>query len=359
MKTKIILIAVVTSMASFNVNAQTKAEFGVKDSKYVYEQDFNSLPKINNETGSAYYTYINSGSEGTVNIPGWYVTTANATPTYGTGLKCDNGSFFTGTSIFSYGSMTLVKGGVSGENRTLGGIAGKNGWIYLGILLENNTGSTVNTLTVKFAGETWRLGCETNKANGSLSCDLVFAPEFADAANFYISPAFIPLGTLIENMSYKSSLTGAADATITTALGLNVDGHDNLNRTVITHTLTDMNWAAGKTLLIRWGLSNVPYDASKNIYAQWGLGIDDISATIGDVIPAGIKDKTVNAFKVYKNGQSLCVNGETGEVVKIYNICGKLVKTINLSGKEETVSGLNKEALYLLKGKTSSVKVVY
>jgi len=358
MKTKILPIAVIASMAFFNVEAQITADFEVKDSKYVYEQNFDGLPIINNVTTPSYYTYSNAGGASTVNIPGWYVSTLMGTAS-GAGLKCDDGSWFTGTSIFSYGSMTAQKGGTSGTNRTLGAIAGKNGWAYFGVLLKNNTGSTVNTLTVKFAGETWRKGCEVNKADGSLTCDVIYNPQFADATLFYITPTQISFGTPIGGLDYLSDLTGLPDATAAAATGVNVDGHATVNRTGKTYTFTGMNWPADSKLLIRWKLNNVPYDASNNVYAQWGLGIDDFSATIDDVFPTDIKDKAVNAFKVYKNGQSLCVNGEAGEMVEIYNTLGSLVGKVSLSGKEETVSGLNKGALYVLRSKNSTVKVVY
>ena len=359
MKTKNLLLTAVASLALVNTQAQITAEFSAKDSKYAYEQNFDALPDTNRTTSPYYYTYINSGSEGALTIPGWYVTHANATPTYGTGLKCDNGSFFTGTSIFSYGSETLNRGGIGGTNRTLGAIAGKNGFVYLGVLLKNNTGSTVKTMTVKFAGETWRKGCEVNKADGSLTCDIIYNPIFADATNYYITPDQISLGTNIREMDYASSLTGAADATAQGATGLNVDGHATENRTLKSYTSTDMNWPANATLLIRWRLNNVPYDASNNVYAQWGLGIDDFSATIDEVVPTSLENQKVETFKVYKDGQSLCVNGTAGEIIEIYNSCGQLVKTLTLSGKEETVSGLNKDVLYLLKGKNSTVKVLY
>lgn len=363
MKTRILPIAIIASMAFFNAEAQTTADFGVKNSKYVYEQNFNSLPDTNTVVGGSittnYYTYVNAGSEGTLTIPGWYVSTANATPSYTTGLKCDDGSWFTGTSIFSYGSLTAKLGGTGDTNRTLGAIAGKNGWSYVGVLLKNNTGSTVNRLTVKFAGETWRIGCESNKDSSYLICDITYNPTFTEKISYYITPDYIQKGTAIEGLDYQSALTGAANATAQSATGLNVDGHAANNRTIKSYTFTNMGWPANSELLIRWSLNTVPYNTKKDVYAQWGLGIDDFSATIEDVFPTDIKEEAVNTFKVYKNGQSLCINGEAGEMVEIYNTLGSLVGKISLSGKEETVSGLNKGGLYVLRSKNSTVKVVY
>jgi hypothetical protein len=359
MKTSIFWAVAMAAMATINANAQTTADFGVKDSKYVYEQDFNALPKTNNETGTSYFTYKNAGTATDVTLSGWYVSTANATPTYGTGLKCDNGSYFTGTSLFSYGSMTAKLGGTPGENRALGAIAGKNGWSYFGVLLKNNTGSTVNSLTVKFAGETWRKGCEVNKASGGLACDMVVNPTFSDQTNFYVAPAFIAAGTTVDGLSYASALTGAADATAQSATGLEVDGHADANRTVKTYTFTTLNWAAGQTLFIRWSLSNVPYDAANSVYAQWGLAVDDFSATINDVFPTGIQKETVNSFRVAKNGSSWTVTGDAGEVVEIYTALGAHIKNITLANGPETISGLKPDALYLLKGKTEIIKIVY
>jgi hypothetical protein len=359
MKTRKFMAVTVAAMALIHANAQTTADFEVKSSKYVYEQDFNALPKTNNETGTAYYTYKNAGTTSDVTLSGWYVTTANATPTYGSGLKCDNGSYFTGTSLFSYGAMTAQKGGTSEDNRALGAIAGKNGWSYFGVLLKNNTGSTVNSLTVKFAGETWRKGCEVNKADGSLVCDMVVDPTFSDQTNFYIEPTFVSAGTTIQDLSYASTLTGAADATAQSATGLEVDGHADANRTIKTHTFTNLNWLADQTLLVRWSLSNVPYDATNSVYAQWGLGIDDFSATIEDVLPTALQKETVQMFSAGKNGSSWVLCGEQGDVVEVYDALGVTVKTLTLADGIETLSGLKTNAFYLLKCKAEVIKIIY
>lgn len=359
MKTRKFLAAILAATVLTTLNAQTTADFGVKNSKYVYEQNFSTLPKTNNETGTAYFTYKNAGAATDVSISGWYVTAANATPTYNTGLKCDNGSYFTGTSLFSYGSMTAQKGGTPGENRALGAIAGKNGWSYFGVLLKNTTGSTVNSLTVTFAGETWRKGCEVNKANGSLVCDVVMNPVFTNNTNFYIAPAFLEIGTTVEGLNYASSLTGTADATGQTATGLEVDGHADVNRTVKAYSLNNLDWPAGQTILIRWSLNNVPYDVTNSVYAQWGLAVDDFSATVNDVFPTSISKNSVKALDVYKNGTSWSVSGKSGDVVEIYNSLGIHVKNITLADGNETISALESGSLYLLKCNTETIKIVF
>jgi hypothetical protein len=91
-------------------------------------------------------------------LPGWFLST-DATPSV-TSYLVGNGSVTTG-GFYSFGA-------VSSTDRALGGLGSNTyygasgvGLGYIGLILQNQTGATINEMSVSYVGEQWRNGGNT------------------------------------------------------------------------------------------------------------------------------------------------------------------------------------------------------
>lgn len=112
------------------------AQVSVTSSGFIYQQDFNSL--------AASGTNNNWTNNST--LPGWYAT-AEITGDYTT-YRAGTGSSST-TGLYSFGDAP--------SDRALGSLnQNASGTIAFGILLENNSGVTLRTLSITYHAEQWR-----------------------------------------------------------------------------------------------------------------------------------------------------------------------------------------------------------
>jgi hypothetical protein len=178
-------------------------------------------------------------------IPGWYSTRT----TYNSGTGSSN----TG-ALYSFG----VAGTNPVTDRALGSVAsGGTGTVFQAARLTNNTGSTITSLDISYAGEQWRNGGNTSAQT------LTFQYQVASAG--VITGANIPTSgwTTVPALSFTSPVTGATAATL--------DGNAAANRTTIAGTLT-VTVNNGQEIWLRWQ----DVDDSGNDH---GLAIDDFSVT--------------------------------------------------------------------------------
>ena len=155
-----------------------------------------------------------------MNAGDWYLTTSAGSPAFGV----DNGGANSG-GVFSYGAT-------SATNRALGILASTTSVSNIGAVFVNNTGSTINTLTVSFDGEQWRNG------GSNLPDTLAFSYQVGGSA--------INTGTFTS----ASTLNFSSKVTSTTAGPL--DGTQAANRSLVAGNITGLSWAPGQTLVLRW-----------------------------------------------------------------------------------------------------------
>ena len=229
---------------------------------WVYEQDFNSLPSVNNVAEPKYYTF-----ESGKTIPGWYACSSMKTAC---SYKADNGNYFYGTSIFSYGNMSKKFGGKGDKDRAMGSVCSGSGNANFGIILRNNTGAPIHELTVTYTGEVWKQGTESNKVAGGLCFSYQKMPSD------YISTGTDKNGIPVEALNFIPTCAGAADYTDIKVL-LPLDGNAENNRSVKTCKLANLNLSNNETLLLRWDQKVV---TATPLTAQWGLAIDDLTITV-------------------------------------------------------------------------------
>src|SRR5258706_3824536 len=146
-----------------------------------YTQNFDSLAN----SGSP--TWANDST-----LPGWYLST-DATPSV-TNYIVGTGSGTTG-GFYSFGSA-------SATDRALGGL-GSNGYYdasgvgkgYMGVVLQNQTGANIDTLTISYTGEQWRNG--GNATAQSLAFSYVISSSL---------PALTASGTSVSALTFTNPI---------------------------------------------------------------------------------------------------------------------------------------------------------
>jgi hypothetical protein len=207
----------------------------------VYMEDFDSLRSSGN--GS----WDNDDT-----LTGWYSTwvSISAYP------------FGVGYPLVSYGS--------SSDDRALGMSLGSTSYVTFGVALVNNTGSTIQSVSVSFYGEQWY----SNTNSGADPGGLAFRYRTGGSAG--VGGIFTDVAAL--NYDPASGVISESGGNY----GLNGQGYYLTNgnhsdyRTLITHTFAiDGGWETGENLMLIWDASYA-YPADR---APDGLAIDDLEVT--------------------------------------------------------------------------------
>ena len=210
-------------------------------SNYSYTQNFDSLPNT-----SVTNSWVNNTT-----LPGWHLfnksSAAIAT------INVDNGGSNTG-SFYSYGA-------VASTDRALGGAASGGAYFgspstgtvagWIAVSFANNSGGTISSVSIRYDGEEWRNGGNTTQQT------MVF--EYGFGATFSSVTAWTPAGSAFNFTSPVATSTAAA-----------VDGNVAGRIQNFGGTLSNLTWASGTTLWMRWIENN---DAGND----HGLAVDNFS----------------------------------------------------------------------------------
>jgi endonuclease I len=197
----------------------------------VYTQNFDTLPS----SGSSFTWTDNS------TITGWYAANTGSQSFNPAGIS--TGSTTTG-NLYSFGTS-------SASDRALGSIGSGSataGGFYWGVKLVNNTGYTINAITISYTGEQWRSSA---------------AAQQAASFQYSLSATNVKTGTWtsVQTLDFVSPITGGSAGAL--------NGNSSANRTVVAPvTITGFNWAPNTTLWLRW--SDPDHTGTDH-----GLAIDD------------------------------------------------------------------------------------
>ena len=212
----------------------------------VYSQDFDTLA---NTPGTTTNTILPDG---------WFLTET------GDGAR-DNEQYAVDTGASNTGD-TYSYGAASATDRAIGGLQSGTLIPVYGAQFVNNTGATIGSLTISYAGEEWRLGTAAR----------------TDQIDFQLSTDATDLAT--GTWGDYNSLDFSTPNTVTTGAK---DGNSASNRTAISYTITGLSIANGSTFWIRWTDLNA-------FGADDGLSVDDFSLTPTAAAPAlSIDDVTL------------------------------------------------------------------
>jgi MYXO-CTERM domain-containing protein len=221
----------------------------ITSTTFTYSQNFDSL--VQSGTGN---TWTNNST-----LAGWYLFDRNSAAI--TAYNADNGGSTTG-SFYSYGSTGnsdralggLGSGGAYFGSPSAGNVAG-----HIVFAMTNNTGASLATITFEFDGEQWRNG--GNTAAQTMVLEYGFGTTFATVASWTA-----PGGSFNWTSPVASGTAAAVDGNVA---GLVADKGG---------TLSNLNWANGATLWIRW----VELNDSGNDH---GLAIDNFAVTQVTPVP--------------------------------------------------------------------------
>ncbi len=265
-----------------------------------FTQDFNTL--------------ANTGATNAIStLPiGWTFTETGtgANTTY----AADNGGSNSGNT-FSYGASAAT-------DRALGGLQSGSVIPTIGASYINNTGATINSLTITYTGEQWRLG----------------ALARADRLDFSYSLN----ATSLTSGTYTADATLNFTAPTTSGTVGAIDGNATANKTSITSTITGLNIPNGSTFWIKWTDLNATGSDD-------GLSIDDFSITAtggADILPPTVTTLTPadNATNVSINTNLQILFNEsivkgTGNIVLKKSSDNSIVQTIDVTSAAVVVAG--------------------
>ncbi|MFN7895859.1 MAG: ExeM/NucH family extracellular endonuclease, partial [Cyanobacteriota bacterium] len=197
-----------------------------------YSQSFNSL------ISSGTTTWTNGST-----LSGWYTSRTGT----GASIAANDGSS-SGGNLYSYGTT-------SSTDRALGSVGSGNaaaGSFLWGARFFNDTGSTISSLYINYAGEQWR-----NSAAAAQTVDF----------QYQLGATSLSTGTWTDfnQLDFTSPVTGGAAGAL--------NGSLSTNRTILSGSLSGLSLAAGQEIWLRW--SDPDHSNSDH-----GLAIDDVQVSI-------------------------------------------------------------------------------
>ncbi|MCJ8164896.1 T9SS type A sorting domain-containing protein [Pontibacter sp. E15-1] len=215
------------------------AQVSMEKTKTSYAQNFDALPATKDgvwENGTSTY------------LDGWYVQRTKSTNS----IAISPGNVVAG-NLYSFGAT-------GSSERALGAQSSLNaGEFAWGLLLQNNTGGTINFITVSFYGEQWRI---SNKTAGEHRTSFYYAVS-SDKASFKLSPKSDDGWIPYPDLDFKSPHFYTE--------GKALDGNAAANRKFLSAVLA-VNIPNGHYMMLRWK----DWD---DLEADHGLAIDDFAMT--------------------------------------------------------------------------------
>jgi endonuclease G len=235
---KVAILCVVLFLGSLGISADTSSPVSITTLGAAITEDFNSLAQTGTSAATPVgWGFVESG------------TNANATYTAGTGS--------------SNSGDTYSFGAASSQERALGQLRSGSLIATIGAAFINNTGSTITSLAISYAGEQWRFG----GAHSSIAERMDF--QYSTNATSLTAGTYVDVNELDFVPPVTSGTAGLLDG--------------NAARVNLGATITGLNIPAGATFFIRW----TDVDATG---ADDGLAIDDFAivadGTATDSAPA-------------------------------------------------------------------------
>jgi predicted extracellular nuclease len=226
---------------------------GALSLKSAYSQNFNSL------ISSGTSTWTNGST-----LSGWYTSRTGT----GASIVADDGGSTSG-NLYSFGTT-------NNPDRALGSLGSNGaGSFFWGARFFNDTGSTISSLYINYAGEQWR-----NSAAAAQTVDFQYQLG-ATSLNAGSWTDFNPL-------DFTSPVTGGS-------VGAR-NGNLSTNRTFLSGTLSGFSLAAGQEIWLRWSDSN-------HTGNDHGLAIDDVRVSINP-LPGISLSESAGSTNVNEHGAS-------------------------------------------------------
>lgn len=226
--------------AAHAAHAQTIAYTGG-----TYAQSFDGLPTtgFTSVVGAGPHALI-VGFPGATGVDGWYGGNPLGSSA-STEFRAQDGSLSgnSGRGVISYGTA-------GSTDRALGVLATSNQISRIGALFVNSTAAVLTDVTITYTGEQWRRG------NVATPNALTFTYGLGASTNAATTPF--------------SALTFTAPNAQASPTEVALNGNAAANRTLISATITGLNWQPGQTLAIAWTANDAQGQDD-------GVAIDDLT----------------------------------------------------------------------------------
>jgi hypothetical protein len=179
----------------------------------------------------------------------------------------NDGRYTAGTGSNNAGD-TYSFGSSGSSERASGSLLSETLIPMIGAAFTNDTGQTISSLDIGYAGEQWRLGT-SGRGPDRLDVEYNLTATSLSTASGWVD---------VNALDFSSPVTiGTVGA---------LDGNAAANRTPVTGTITGLSTAPGQTFWVRWADFNVTGSDD-------GLGIDDFSLTPHTSNTISVADATV------------------------------------------------------------------
>ncbi len=213
-----------------------------------YTQDFDSLPSEGSQTltGKGPHAFSDLTDFPITGMDGWYLANPNGSSD-NTEFRAQDGSLAggSGRGVVSFGTT-------GSSDRALGALPTSNQVSRFGVVLTNNTGFAIDSATVAFTGEHWRLG--NNEPN-----TLTFEYGIGSSIN---GDLVILTNTDLNFVSPVAPSVSASEIAL--------DGNLAENQAFRTGVLSGLGWLPGQSLALRWTIDDITGQDD-------GLAIDNFS----------------------------------------------------------------------------------
>ena len=179
--------------------------------------------------------------------------TSSATPTGWEFLESTGNTSYTAGTGSSTSGDTYSFGAVGSTERAFGELTTGSFNTLIGVSIENQTGSIIDSLSLSYVGEQWRLGA----LGRSDRLDFQFSLD-ATALN-------TGTWTDVDSLDFIAPVTSGSTGAL--------NGNDPASQTSLSATLNSLSLAPGSTIWFRWAA----VDASSS---DDGLGLDDFSLNV-------------------------------------------------------------------------------
>ena len=247
----------VLGKTTFALNVVPLSSVSYAGNQTTYTQNFDGLP-----TSGTYSLYstgpiaFDTSTLPTTGLTGWSFAqqkgSAGGTATVEKFIVSDGAAADTTGGVYSYGAGSDTPGypdtADPSSDRALGLIGTSTLASTVGVTFVNNSGVTLNQISVSYDGQLWHRGTSTH--NSTLTFGYAVGASSITAAS-----------TPDANLNYSVTGTGTAAAYDGTATANNAFRYD---------TISGLNWAPGQTLVLSWAIITSGSQAP-------GLAIDDFS----------------------------------------------------------------------------------
>ncbi len=241
---KIIPVLLLTGM----ITHLSYGQVSITNLATTYSEDFNALPQ--NE-----FLQEDPWTDDTT-LPNWFAENEDSETLnirYG-GDRHTGGSSERG--LYSYGNRNV-------SDMALGVITrDASGDITYGVKYQNNSGQTINSVTVSYTGEQWRI------SNGQRPQVLGFSYLVSNSDPTIAIPERTSGYVYVPELYFTAPRFDTTGLNLAGETGLPLDGNSSENRVQITFSF-NLSLADGEYLLFRWYKENSPK-------IEFGLAIDDL-----------------------------------------------------------------------------------